>query len=139
MKSRIKEIATESSESEYSRAYEKLKLTNMENALNRLSETAAKTYYSDESIMDNPDYFSSLCGANSEDEGFQGLIANLPKDKEIKAAIVADIAMTADDFVKMASEKLIDYSNSKIDYSGIGRYYDEKNMEFSWAIIIIYE
>lgn len=139
LKSRIKEIATESNESEYSRAYEKLKLTNMENALNRLSETAAKAYYSDRSIMDNPDYFSSLCGANSNDAGFQDLILSLPEDKEIKAALVADIAMNADDFVKMASEKLLEYSNSKIDYSGIGRYYDEEKMEFSWAIIIIYE
>ena len=136
LKSKLIEIASESESSEIDNAEKNLGLINKNKVLDRVADKAAKDYCNNHSIQDNNSYIISVC---KEDDGIQGLLADIPKEKQISVALISDISVTSEDFSKVCSEKLELYSDYVWDYTGIGRYYDEENKVFSWAVIIIYE
>lgn len=134
--SKIVEISNASESSELASAEKALGLTNKNKVLDRCSDTAARDYYIDSSIQDDNSYILSLC---RNDQGVQELLSNIPKEKQVNVALISDIAMTSDDFISASKEKLSLYSDYTWNYTGIGRYYDEEDRAFSWAVIIIYE
>lgn len=136
LKSKLIKIASESESSEIANAEKNLGLTNKNKVLDRCADTAAKDYCSNHSIQDDNSYILSLC---RNDDGVQGLLTNIPQEKQVNVALISNIAVTSEDFSNVCKEKLELYSDYVWDYTGIGRYYDEQNRSFSWAIIIIYE
>lgn len=136
LKSKLSEIAIESESVEIANAEKKLCLINKNKVLDRCADVSAEDYCNDRSIQDDNSYILSLC---KNDDGVQELLVNIPDDKKVSVALISDIAMTAEDFSDSCRDKIKAYSDYVWDYTGIGRYYDEQNKEFSWAVIIIYE
>ncbi|MGN0630592.1 MAG: zinc ribbon domain-containing protein, partial [Ruminococcus sp.] len=100
---KLSEIAEKSVSSELSSAEEKLSLANKNKVLDRCADKAAKDYNADRSIQDDNTYILNLC---RNDDGIQELLRLIPKDKQIGAALISDMAVTADDFTAAASGKI---------------------------------
>lgn len=136
LKSKLVEIATESESSEIASAEQNLGLIKKSKVLDRCADVAAKEYCSNPSIQDDNSYILSLC---RNDDGVQELLSNISKDKKVSVALISDIAVTSENFSNVCKDKINAYLGYVWDYTGIGRFYDEQNMNFSWAVIIIYE
>lgn len=136
LKSKLNEIVKKSEASQISYAEKSLSLTNKNDVIDRYAKRVAEDYYKDNSIQDDNSYILNLCQNSNE---IQSLLNNIPGEKQVSVTLVSGLAVTAEDFSKISKERLNSYYKYKWNYTGIGRYYNEKDMNFSWAVIIIYE
>lgn len=136
LKSKLVEISNKSESSEIANAEKNIGLTNKNKVLDRVADKAAKDYCNDHSIQDDNSYIVSVC---KDDDGVQGLLTNISKEKKVNVALISNIAVTSEDFSNACKDKLESYDDYIWNYTGIGRYYDEQNRTFSWMVIIIYE
>lgn len=133
---KLKEIAVKSEASEISNAEKKLGLKNRNKVIDRCSDTAAEDYCKNPAIQYDNSYILSLC---RNDAGVQNLLPDIDEENQVNVVLISNTAVTSDDFAEMSREKTELYSQYNWNYTGIGRFYDEKNKVFGWAVIIIYE